>query len=51
MMGMFRSDKTNIIRKLGDGIYWTYTYCDNCETLFNVPMEVKDGIFVGVADV
>ena len=50
MCGMLRRDKTRIIKRLSDGIYWTYTWCHACESMMDVPMEVKDGIFVGVSD-
>jgi hypothetical protein len=49
MSGMFRTDKSQIIKRLPDGIYWTYTWCHACESMMDVPMEVKNGIFVGVA--
>jgi len=48
--GMFRTDYSKIIRRLPDGIYWTYTWCDRCESMMDVPMKIKDGIFVGVED-
>jgi hypothetical protein len=48
MCGMFRIDKSVIMRRLADGVYLTYTWCPICKTMFYVPMEVKNGIFVGV---
>lgn len=46
--GMFRMDKSVIVDKLPDGIYWAYEWCPNCKDLFYVSMEVKGGIFIGV---
>ena len=50
MMGMLRKDKSKITGKLPDGIYLTYTWCENCGNMMYVPMEVKGGIFVGVKE-
>jgi hypothetical protein len=50
MSGMFRTDKNRILHKLPDGVYCTYTWCKNCNSMMYVPMEVKGGIFVGVGD-
>ena len=50
MMGMLRQDKSKITGKLPDGIYLTYTWCENCGNMMYVPMEVKGGIFVGVKE-
>jgi len=50
MRSMFRSDKTHIVSRLSDGIYWTYTWCKNCGSMMDVPMLVKGGIFVGVEE-
>jgi len=48
LCGMFKRDRSVIVRQLPDGLYETYTYCKNCKSLFYVKMEVKNGIFVGV---
>jgi hypothetical protein len=49
LFGMFANDREHPRKQLHDGVYWTYAYCHNCDEFTNVPMLVKDGIFVGVA--
>lgn len=41
-------DKSRIVKKLDDGKYPVYDYCENCKKLIFVNAIVKDGIFVGV---
>ena len=40
------SDK--IIRMLPDGVFSVYSWCDRCKNLFEVQLEIKNGIFIGV---
>jgi hypothetical protein len=49
LFGMYTNDREHPSAPLRDGVYWTYTYCHNCKDFTNVPMLVKNGIFVGVA--
>jgi hypothetical protein len=49
LCGMLTDDKEHPRKTLGDGIYWAYAWCPNCKDFTYVPMEVKDGIFIGVA--
>ena len=48
LLGMFRDDKSVIVSKLSDGLYTVYDWCKECDDLFYVKIEVKNGIFVGV---
>jgi hypothetical protein len=47
--GCIHRDKSVIINRLPDGLYHVYDFCDNCDDLFYVDMEVKNGVFVGVS--
>ena len=42
------TDSDKIIGKIPDGVYSVYDYCKNCNELFFIDIEVKDGIFTGV---
>jgi hypothetical protein len=41
-------DTSRIVRRLGDGKYPVYDYCDECKDLVYVNAIVKNGIFIGV---
>ena len=44
----FLTDSDEITGVIPDGVYSVYDYCENCEEVFNITIEIKNGIFTGI---